>query len=263
MVLDNKEGETLVLNLLKSHASVRKYTDEEITDEQFHELLVAAQHAASSNFIQAYSVIQVKDEAKRKRLGELSKNEKQFNSAALSLVFCADLNRLEQATNLHNKSTEAGSLENFIVATVDVSLFAQNFVVAAESKGYGICYIGGVRNNPEAISELLEIPHRVIPLFGMTVGVPAEQNEVKPRLPIENILHIDSYDKTKYLSLLNEYDEIMKKYYNSRTMNKKDITWTETMASFMSTKRRLFMKDFVLSKGLLIDELNREDEGNN
>lgn len=247
-----------MLDLLKNHRSVRKYKDEPITDEQFHELLHAAQHAASSSFVQAYSVIQVKDEEKKKQLGKLSNNEQQYNSAALSLVFCADLNRLEKATQMNNKEIEAGTLESFIVSIVDVSILAQNFVIAAESKGYGICYIGGVRNNPEAISELLNLPHYVIPLFGLTVGMPDEENEVKPRLPIQNILHVDQYDDEKYVHLLNEYDETIKRYYNERTTNNKDVTWTETMANFLSEKRRPNMKDFLLSKGFLKDEFDNK-----
>lgn len=246
-----------MLDLLKNHRSVRQYKDIPISDETFHELLHAAQHAASSHFVQAYSVIQVKDEAKREELGRLSNNEKQYDSAALSLVFCADLNRLDKAAQLNDKHIEAGTLENFIVATVDVSLFAQNFVIAAESQGYGICYIGGVRNNPEKISELLELPDYVIPLFGMTVGVPAEQNEVKPRLPVDNILHVDSYNEEKYHTSLPKYDEIIKRYYKERTTNKKDEIWTEMMANFLSVKRRTHMKDFVLDKQFLTDEFKK------
>ena len=54
-----------MLNQLKSHASVRLYKDEPITDKTFYEMLHAAQHAASSNFAQAYSVIRVKDPVKK------------------------------------------------------------------------------------------------------------------------------------------------------------------------------------------------------
>ena len=48
-------------------------------------------------------------------------------------------------------------------------LFAQNLVIAAESKGFGICYIGGVRNEPAAISQLFELPTGVFPLFAITL----------------------------------------------------------------------------------------------
>lgn len=240
-----------MIELLKSHASVRKYKDEPISDDTLHELLQAAQHAASSNFVQAYSVVHVKDPVKKEKLGTLSNNVKQFESAAIALVFCADLNRLQQAAKMNGKEIAGGTAENLLVATIDVALFAQNFVIAAESKGYGICYIGGVRNNPEPISEMLELPDYVIPLFGMTVGVPAEENEIKPRLPLEAILHNDSYNEEKYKAILPQYDETMKQYYESRASNQKQTAWTDVMANFLSEPRRAYMKEFLQSKGFL------------
>src|SRR5690606_10012555 len=154
----------------------------------------------------------------------------------------------------HDEEIEGGHVENFIVPIVDTALFAQNFVVAAEAEGYGICYIGGVRNNPKEISELLNLPNYVMPLFGMTVGVPDQQNEVKPRLPLQAVVHENEYNEEKYETLLDEYDETMKKYYLRRTKNKKELTWTKSMADFVSVKRRTHMKEFVQSKGFLVDE---------
>lgn len=37
--------------------------------------------------------------------------------------------------------------ENFIVSVVDTAVMAQNVLTAAESLGYGVCYIGDIRNN--------------------------------------------------------------------------------------------------------------------
>ncbi|MEI3612913.1 oxygen-insensitive NADPH nitroreductase [Pseudogracilibacillus sp. SO30301A] len=240
-----------MLDLLKSHISIRKYKNIPISDEKFKELLHAAQHAASSHFVQAYSVIQVKDPAKVEALGKLSKNERQFETAALSLLFCADLKRGQKAVQLHDKDIIGDTVEDFLVAVIDTALLAQNFVVAAESEGYGICYIGGVRNNPKEISELFKLPDYVIPLFGMTVGVPDQENEVKPRMPVESIIHIDQYDETEQNEQLIAYDKVFNEYYKRRTRNKKDMTWTETMADFWPNKRRAHMKEFIQSKGFL------------
>lgn len=244
-----------MLQLLKSHTSVRDYTNEPISDETFYAMMEAAQHAASSNFVQAYSVIHVRNGRKKEQLGKLSKNERQFQSAPLALLFCADLRRLQVAVERTGNEVELGSVEDFIIATIDTAIFAQNFVIAAESKGYGICYIGGVRNNPTEISELFHLPEKVIPLFGMTVGKPAKKNEVKPRLPVSAIIHDDHYDIEKYDTLIQQYDETMNEYYKRRTNNKKDITWTDTVVSLLSKKRREHMKDFIQSKGFLRDDL--------
>src|SRR5690606_28965361 len=156
-----------------------------ISDDKLKELLHAAHNAASSHIVQAYAVIQVKDPANIEELYKLSNNERQFQTAALSSLFCADLKRGQNADQLHDKDIVVNTVEDFLVATIDTALLARNFVVAAESEGYGICYIGGVRNNPKEISELFELPDYVIPLFGMTVGVPDQENEVKPRMPVD------------------------------------------------------------------------------
>ena len=148
----------MVIKLLTAHASVRKYKDITLTKEEVHELIRAGQHAASSHFVQAYSVIHVTDIEKRKKLAELAKNPQQILSAGAVLVFCMDYYRLKKAANLVGKDIDFSSAENVLVGSIDVALFAQNVAIAAESKGYGICYIGGVRNAPEEISELLSLP---------------------------------------------------------------------------------------------------------
>ena len=66
-----------------------------------------------------------------------------------------------------DQETYEDSTENFIVATVDAALAAQNAAIAAESLGLGIVYIGGVRNSIAEFSETLELPELVYPVFGM------------------------------------------------------------------------------------------------
>lgn len=239
----------MVKELLRAHASVRKYKDYQLSREEVAELIETAQHAASSHFVQAYSVIWVSDEEKREELGRLSKNPTQFATAGAALLMCADFKRLQAAGKIHEKEITIDTVENVIVGTVDVALFAQNLVIAAEDKGYGICYIGGVRNALDEISALFHLPEGVIPLFAVTLGVPDQQNEVKPRLPVEAILHENDYNSDKYEELLREYDETMKEYYLSRGSNQKVSTWTSQMADFLEGPRRPHLRDFLASKG--------------
>lgn len=239
----------MVIELLKSHASVRDYKDVPLSREDVAELVNAGQHAASSNFVQAYSVIHVTDAQKRQQLAELAKNPRQILSAGAVLVFCADFCRLDKAAEIHGKQIDYSHAESTLVATVDVALFAQNVAVAAESKGYGICYIGGVRNAPLEISELFSLPEGVAPMFAMSIGVPDEANEVKPRLPVEAIIHENGYDASKYDDILPTYDETMSAYYRSRGTNQKDTVWSEQMADFLAQPRRTYMKEFLSKRG--------------
>lgn len=239
----------MTINLLTSHASVRIYKDVELSKETLYDIIRAGQHAASSNFVQAYSVIHVTDKFKREQLAELSKNPQQILSAGAVLVLCMDYCRVERGASLLGKVIDYSHAENLLVAATDIALFAQNVAIAAESKGYGICYIGGVRNAPEEISELLNLPKGVAPMYAMTIGVPDEANEVKPRLPVEAIIHENDYDADKYEEIIPAYDKIMNAYYRSRGSNQKDAAWSDSMTTFLSAPRRTHMKEYLKKRG--------------
>ena len=68
-------------------------------------------------------------------------------------------------------------------------------MVAAESMDLGICYIGAIRNDPTQATELLGLPENVYPVFGLCIGYPAENPEVKPRLPVSVMLKENNYNK--------------------------------------------------------------------
>lgn len=238
-----------MIESLMTHRSIRTYKDEPVQPDVLHTIIRAGQHASTANGVQAYSVIHVTDEKKRKQLAELSKNPTQFNTAGAVLILCMDFYRIKEAARQAGKDVSFDLAENLLVATTDVALFAQNIAVAAESLGFGICYIGGVRNAPEEISELLELPEGVAPMYGLTIGVPDEEREVKPRLPIEAVVHENTYHTEKYDELIPTYDEAMNDYYQTREENKKSHTWSESMAAFLGEPRRPYMKDFLQKRG--------------
>ena len=238
-----------MIKTLTSHSSIRKYTDEQLRPEVLHTIIRAGQHASTANGVQAYSVIHVTDEEKKEKLAQLSKNPTQFKTAGAALVLCMDFYRIKEGARQAGKDVSFDLAENLLVAATDVALFAQNIAAAAESLGYGICYIGGVRNAPEEISALLELPEGVAPMYGLTIGVPDEANEVKPRFPMEAVVHENAYNTEKYDDLIPAYDEAMKDYYQTRGTNQKDTTWSESMAAFLGTPRRPYMKDFLRKRG--------------
>ncbi|PIC78033.1 oxygen-insensitive NADPH nitroreductase [Sporosarcina sp. P19] len=239
----------MVIELLKSHVSVRKYKDIPLSQKQVLDIVSAGQAAASSHFVQTYSVIHVTDEEKKKKLADLAKNPLQINGAGAVFVICMDYARLKKAASLLGRDIEFSLAENTIVGVTDAGLFAQNMVVAAESMGFGICYIGGVRNAPYEISELLELPYGVVPLYGLTIGVPDESNEVKPRLPVEAVIHENAYNKKKYEELIPQYDIQLKAYYQSRETNQKDTDWSESMTRFLENPRRENLGKFMSERG--------------
>ena len=142
-----------------------------------------------------------------------------------------------------------GMTEQFVIATVDVALAAQNAVVAAEAQGYGICYIGAVRNDPQVVADLLRLPEHVYPVFGLCIGVPDQDPEVKPRLPVDLVLKRDVYDDAGERERIEAYDEEMRAYYRTRTGGTKESSWTEEMARLVDGERRPHMRDFLARRG--------------
>ncbi len=241
-----------VIDLLRSHRSIRKFTEQAVDDGTLATLIEAGQTAATSSFIQACTVIQVKDRAKRLRLAELAGNQQYVESAAVFLVFCADFHRLGICCEIHQKPMLDGYTEQLITATVDTALFAQNTVIAAESLGLGCVYIGGIRNNPEAVSQLLELPHNTYPVFGLCMGYPAHNPETKPRLPLNVVLKQDCYSDSGDRQAIEHYDEAIRAYYRSRTGGKKDTAWSEQMASMLQKESRPHMKAFLQQHGFML-----------
>jgi FMN reductase (NADPH) len=238
-----------VIKTILNHRSIRDFEDKPLTDEQIKTIVSSAQAASTSSFIQAYSIIGIKDPAKKKKLAELVGNQPYVESNGHLFVFCADLHRHKLIGDYEQKEVISSieSTEKFMVAIIDASLAAQNAAIAAESMGLGICYIGGIRNNLDEVKKILKTPERVIPLFGMTVGYPAKVNDLKPRLLMEHVYHEEEYEQNEevYLHQLKEYDEMISSYYVERTGGKRKDRWTEQMANMLEKQTRMYMKQFV------------------
>jgi nitroreductase len=184
------------LDLLLSHRSVRAYLPDALPDGTIDALVAAAQSAASSSNLQAWSLIAVEDKARKARLAALAGNQKHIDEAPLLLVWLVDLNRLSKIADAQQQP--AGALEyfdSFLLGAVDAALAAQNALVALESLGLGGVYIGALRNKPLEVAAELGLPPNVFALFGLVVGKPdpARPADIKPRLPSQAVFFREQY----------------------------------------------------------------------
>lgn len=238
-----------VIETILQHRSVRSFKEKPLDQEQIKAIVKSAQAASTSSFIQAYSIIGVTDKQKKQRLAELAGNQSYVAENGHFFVFCADLNRHKMIGDLENADLQDSieSTEKFMVALIDTALAAQNAAIAAESMGLGICYIGGIRNDLEAVKELLKTPEYVVPLFGLAVGYPDQETDLKPRLPLEHVYMENEYEQDRNVleQQLKEYNQTTSDYYRERTSGKREDTWTSQMAKMLGRKSRMYMKGFV------------------
>lgn len=236
-----------VIKLLTSHRSIRKFAARELPEGLLDTLIEAGQAAATSSHIQAYSVIRVTLPSSREQLVSLTGGQQYVASCSEFLVFCADMKRPLEAAARTGADVVSGMTEQLLVATVDVALMAQNVAIAAESEGLGICYIGGIRNNPQAVSELLDLPKHVYPVFGMCIGYPEHEPDIKPRLPVSAVLKKDRYCDDD--AQVADFDSTMHGYYQSRKGGNKDANWSQNLTPLFNQKLRPHMRDFLIEKG--------------
>ena len=239
---------TATQQLQLEHRSVRRFQDRSLQEGQLEDLIRCGQGAATSSFIQAYSVVRVTRPEARAAIARAAGGQAWIEQAAEFLVYCADLRRINTACEATGRGSLEGYSEHALAAVVDVALFAQNVLLAAESQGLGGVYIGGIRNDPQVCVEQLELPHRV---FGMCLGWPDESNEVKPRMPVGFVLKQDRYEDIDGEELA-AYDAQMASYYANRGSNVKLSDWSSAAANAVQGKKREHMLDFLNARGFFL-----------
>ena len=236
------------IDLIGSHRSIRAFSPDPIPDDHLRLAVEAGQAASTSSGVQAYCVINVTDAEARRALVPITGGQEKVASCGAFLVICGDLRRHKLAAAMHD-AAHRDSLETFLVATVDASLAAQNMAIAFESLGYGICYIGGLRNDLHAVDRLLELPKGVLPLYGMCVGTPAEDPAPRPRLGAEAVLFHDRYpDDDAMRELIGRYDETYERYM-TEARGQSGRTWSGAMARMFSDERRPDIAPYYTAKG--------------
>ena len=200
---------TPTIDQIYRHGSVRAYTAEPVPPTMVREIVAAGQRSSTSSNLQLYSVVAVTAAETRNELARLCGEQDHIRQAPLFLTWCADASRLARICAARGYDQVTDTMESLLVAAVDVALLMQTAALAAESMQLGICYIGSVRNNLQAVIDLLHLPPLVVPIAGMTLGWPAAQAPIRPRLSTDAVLHWERYSTEDEARLLADYDRAM------------------------------------------------------
>lgn len=214
---------TETIKLMKDHTSVRRFKEQEIPQSDLDEILTAGQMASSWKNFQSYSVILVRSQEKKDALYELVPQEAIRQSAAF-LLFVGDLNRAEKGASLHTDTFQPQGVEGLLITSVDAALAGQNTLLAAESLGYGGVIIGLVRYKSEEVAALFNLPDYTYPVFGIALGVPNQQHDVKPRLPLNQVV-FEEYQEQPVEAIL-DYDQVQEDYAGARATT----SWSQRLA---------------------------------
>lgn len=137
---------------------------------------------------------------------------------------------------------------SFINAASDALLYTQTFCILADEEGLGYCYLGTTVYMPQQIIDVLELPRLVMPIATITLGWPDENPPLSDRLPIESIIHEETY---------HDYTpELIDRFYNEKESlaeNKEfvKINNKETLAQIFTDIRYTKKDNEAMSEGFL------------
>ncbi|MBO5382093.1 MAG: NADPH-dependent oxidoreductase [Bacteroides sp.] len=178
---------------MKQRRTIRQYQEKDVSPEVLNELMEIACRASTVGNMQTYSVVVTRDAAMKERLAPAHFNQPMVKKAPVVLTFCVDLNRFSKWCEQRQASPGYNNLQWFVTGAIDALLVAQTFCVAAEERGLGICYLGTTTYNPDQLIDVLNLPELVFPITTITLGWPDEMPEQVDRLPLEAILHQETY----------------------------------------------------------------------
>lgn len=204
-----------LIEAIKNRKSIRKFTDESIKKEDLEEIIEVARRAPSSVNGQQISLVYTTDKNIIEKIAHLSGGQAQIRDCSCFITLIGDYYRDKVYLESVGKELTEDVQRLREVAMVDAGIMALTINYVAMAKGYG-CTIGGVKDNPEPIAELLNLPENTIVALGITIGVPTKESlegTLKPRIKKEAFAMEDKYNKEVQVNAVKDYEKVLDKWF--------------------------------------------------
>ena len=182
------------MKTINSRRTIRKYSRKDVSEGLLKTLLEQAEHTPIMGNLHLYSVVITRKEEGKRRLAPAHFNQPMVEGAPVVLTFCADFRRTTLWAENRNATPGYDNFLSFLNAATDALLYCQTFCNLAEEEGLGTCFLGTTLYNSGDIVEALQLPRLVMPVATITLGWPDEHPARPDRLPIDGIIHDETYD---------------------------------------------------------------------
>lgn len=181
------------MKTINTRRSIRRYADRPVDDQLLRRLLAEAERTQTMGNLQFYSVVVTRSDEMKRRLAPAHFNQPMVIEAPVVLTFCADTRRT--TVWCENRDAQPGydNMLSYQNAATDALLFCQTFCNLVEEEGLGCCFLGTTVYMPQMIIDTLQLPELVVPVATITLGWPDEQPELTDRLPLDAIMHSETY----------------------------------------------------------------------
>ncbi|MCD4505916.1 NADPH-dependent oxidoreductase [Chromobacterium piscinae] len=202
------------LQLMHSHRSVRSYQDKPVAPELLDAVLDAAWKGPTSINGQQVSLVVVQDAERRARIAEIAGGQPWIAQAPVFVAVVMDFHKTRLGVEMAGeKQVIHDSVEAFAVGSVDAGIALGNLITAAHAVSLGAVPIGGIRRDPQAMIELLDLPELTFPLAGVVIGHIQHDGEQKPRLPRASFIHRERYHAEDLAGHIAAYDDTLSRHW--------------------------------------------------
>jgi nitroreductase len=161
------------IEALLTRRSIRKFTDQPVTDEQVDTILKAAMYAPSAGNTQPWHFVVIRDRELLDMVTEFHPYARMILQSPVAILVCGD--------------RDLQKFDGFWIQ--DCSAATENLLLAVHGMGLGAVWLG-VHPRPERIEgarKLFELPENILPLSLIPIGYPDESKPDPERFKPERI----------------------------------------------------------------------------
>jgi len=164
------------LNYIFRRRSIRKYTDEPVSNEKIKSILEAAMAAPSAHNYKPWHFIVIKNRSKLDHIADIHPYGKMLYHASLAIAVCG------------NKKISPD------LWIQDCSAVTENILLALPELGLGGVWLGcyPIDSRKNAVKELLSLPDEIELLSIIAIGYPAEDKKARTQFD-EKCIHYEKW----------------------------------------------------------------------
>ena len=167
-----------VIDVIRKRRSVRSYTDRPVERDKIERLLEAARLAPSAGNRQEWRFLVVTDAGRRAALVKAAADQAFVGEAPVVIAACAESD---------GHVMRCGQP----CYPIDVAIAIEHLALQAVAEGLGTCWIGAFFE--DQAKEILGIPEEIRVVELVTVGYAAGTSRPVSRLPLERIVHWETW----------------------------------------------------------------------
>lgn len=165
-------------DLISSRHSIRSFQDKTLPDKTIEKIANAATRAASAGNLQSYQIFIMAKKEDKAKLAEAAHSQDFIKEASVVFVFCADIQASTQ--DYGKRGQELYCIQDATIACT----YAQ---LAAHALGLASVWVGSF--DEEKVASILGLKPSLRPIAMLVVGFAAEEPEITPRKPLDEMVH--------------------------------------------------------------------------